>query len=191
MTDPVDPKIDPASGEPAVADRWWVDATDVEKNRPKPVAVAVPVASQFYRSAQGFEQEKARERLTDNNWKVIAAANPPEGEWVNVSFAETKFSQREIEKIKEQIALPAYARGVIADSGRCVRLLVTGTPVGERLLELTLGDDPSFDCWIRNEWVDESRFQNRSHALKVFRRLVRKYLSPESIAEYQSIVAQA
>jgi len=179
----------PAASEPAVADRWWVDATDTEKNRPKPVQV--PVAAQFYRSAQGFEQEKARERLRDNNWKVVAAANPPEGGWVNVPFAETKFSEREIEKIKEQIALPSYARGVIADSGRCVRLLVTGNPPGERLLELTLGDDPSFDCWIRNEWVDESRFQNRSHALKVFRRLVRKYLAPEAIAEYQSIVAQA
>lgn len=190
MTDPTDSKDSPAA-EPAVADRWWVDATDTDKSRPKPVQVAVPVAAQFYRSAQGFEQEAARERLSDNNWKLIAAAQPEEGRWVHVHLAETKFSEREIEKIKEKVDLPSYARGVVADSGRCVRLLVSGTPLGERVLELTLGDDPSFDCWIRNEWVDESRFQNRSHALKVFRRLIRKYLAPDAVAEYESIVAQA
>ncbi len=191
MTDDAPDSTTATGSEPAVADRWWVDATDTEKNRPKVVPAPVVVAAQFYRSAQGFEQDAARERLTDNNWKVVAAADPPEGGWVSVQFAETKYSERELEKIKEQIALPPYARGVVADSGRCVRLLVTGSPIGERLLELTLGDDPSFDCWIRTEWVDESRFQNRSHALKVFRRLVRKYLAPEAIAEYQSIVAQA
>ncbi len=189
MTDPVDPKDDQPAAAPAVADRWWVEATDTEKRRAKPVQV--PVAAQFYRSAQGFEQEVARERLTDNNWKVIASANPPEGGWVYVQLAESKFPERELENIKQRVELPPYARGVIADSGRSVRLLVTATPPGERVLELTLGDDPSFDCWIRNEWVDESRFQNRAHALKVFRRLVRKYLAPEAIAVYESIVAQA
>ena len=122
---------------------------------------------------------------------MIAAADPPEGGWVKVQLAESTFSEQELEKIKQRVDLPPYARGVIADSGRSIRLLVTATPPGERVLELTLGDDPSFDCWIRNEWVDESRFQNRGHALKVFRRLVRKYLAPDAIAEYQSIVAQA
>lgn len=191
MGESAEPGENPPASEPTVADRWWVDATDTQKNRPKTPPVQVPVAMQFYRSAQGFEQEAARERLSDNNWKVLAAAAPAAGEWVHVPFAETSFPAKELEKIKAQIALPAYARGVVADSGRCVRLLVTGTPPGERVLELTLGDDPSFDCWIRNEWVDESRFKNRIHALRVFRSLVRKYLAPDAVAEYESIVAQA
>jgi len=191
MAEPVNEGDNAAATEPTVADRWWVDATDTQKSRPKAPPVPTPVAMQFYTSAAGFEQEKARDRLSDNNWKVLAAAAPEEGAWVVVPFADSSFPTKDLDKIKDQIDLPAYARGVVCDSGSCVRLLVTGTPVGERVLELTLGDDPSFDCWIRNEWVDESRFQNRTHALRVFRRLVRKYLAPNAIAEYESIVAQA
>jgi len=96
-----------------------------------------------------------------------------------------------LERIKKLVPLPPYARAVIVDCGRSLRLLVTGTPLGERTLELTLGESPSFDCWVRNEWVREALFDDADKALKALQRFMRDYLSPEGIARAEAIAARA
>ena len=145
---------DPTGAPPAVKDRWWVETGDKRRERTAPVAApAPPVGSKFYRSGIGFNQETARSRLTDLNLKLLMQANPPTGGWGYVQLAETTFPERERERIKDQITVPPYARAVLVDCGRSVRVLVTGTPLGQRILDLTLGDNPSFDCWIDGEWV--------------------------------------
>jgi len=180
---------DEKKGEPTVTDRWWVDLGGTEKVKQK--RPTGPVGSRFFVVGQGFEQEPARERLTDDNLKIITAANPPEGDWGYVQLAETQYPQRELDRIKKLVALPTYARGVIVDCGRSVRLLVTGSPPGERLLEMTLGESPSFDCWVRHEWVQEAVFDDAERALKALQRFVRNYLSPEGIATWEANSARA
>jgi hypothetical protein len=176
--------------QPAVKDRWWVDTGDKRRERAAPVAPAPPVGSRFYRSGIGFNQEVARSRLTDVNLKLLMEANPPEGGWGYVQLAETRFPERERERIKEQVALPAYARGVLVDCGRSVRLLVTGTPLGQRIIDLTLGDNPSFDCWIDGEWVREQLFRDARSALQALTRSIAEVLSPEGIATWEARRAQ-
>jgi hypothetical protein len=177
------------TGQPAVSNRWWVELGGAEKARaPKPIT---PVGSRFYKAGEGFEQERARDCLTDNNMKVLRSADPPEGAWAYVSLATTKCSERHLERIKKIVSLPRYARGVVVDCGRAVRLLVTGTPVGEHLLELTLGGAPSFDCWVHHEWVREVVFDNPEKAMRAFRGLVKEYLSPEAIARAEAASARA
>ena len=180
---------DKASRQPTVVNRWWVDLGVKEKVAAK--RPAGPVGSQFFRAATGFDQGIALDRLSDNNLKLLLTAEPAEGKWVVVSLAETTYPQRELERVKQLVALPPYARGLVVDCGRCLRLLVTGTPIGDRVLELALGEAPSFDCWVRHEWVAEAVFPDANRALRAFRRLVRKHLAPESIAEYDAIVARA
>lgn len=176
---------------PAVKDRWWVETRLKRRERAVVApAPAAPVGSKFYRSGIGFNQETARSRLTDLNLKLLMQANPPEGGWGYVQLAETTFSERERERIKEQIGLPPYARGVLVDCGRSVRVLVTGTPLGQRILDLTLGDNPSFDCWIDGEWVRERLFRDTRGALGAMRRYIREYLSPEGIATWELLRAQ-
>jgi len=175
--------------EPTVSNRWWVDIGGGEKSKPK--RPPGPVGARFYQSARDFEQERARERLTDNNLKVLTEANPPAGGWGYVRLAETTYPERELERIKKLVPLPPYARGVIVDCGRSVRLLVTGTPIGERLLELALGEAPSFDCWVHHDWVQEAVFADAERALKALQRFIRQYLSPEGIARHESIAARA
>ena len=176
---------------PAVKDRWWVDTGDKRREKPAPAPAAPsPVGSKFYRSGIGFNQETARSRLTDLNLKLLQQANPPEGGWGYVQLAETTFPERERERIKEQIALPAYARAVLVDCGRSVRLLITGTPIGQRILDLTLGDNPSFDCWIDGEWVRERLYRDARGAIGALRRYIRQYLSPEGIANSEALRAQ-
>jgi hypothetical protein len=181
----------PDEQSPAVKDRWWVETREKRREREALAAVAPsPVGSKFYRSGIGFNQETARSRLTDLNLKLLMEANPPEGGWGYVQLAETTFSERERERVKEQVGLPRYARGVLVDCGRSVRLLITGTPLGQRILDLTLGDNPSFDCWIDGEWVREQLFRDTRGALGALRRYIPQYLSPEGIADWERLRAQ-
>jgi len=175
--------------ESKAAERWWVETTP--KQRPKQTRPPGPAGSGFFTVAHDFEQDRARERLTDNNLKLLQQANPPEGGWGYVQLAETKFPARELERIKQLIALPAYARAAIIDSGRTIRVLATGTPVGERILDLTLGDSPSFDCWINGDWVREAVFEDAKSAVKTFRAFLAEYLSPEGIAHGDEVSARA
>ncbi len=184
--------LDPNQEEPAkegadeAGTKWWVDVTErVQAKRP-----AGPAGMSFFTVAHDFEQEKAKERLTDINPKILAAANPPQGGWAYISLAETTYPEKERERLMGLVALPSYARGVFVDCGRSVRMLVTGTPQGERLLDLTLSDAPSFDCWIHNDWVREQLFDDVESAVLAFRGLVVQYLSPKSIALYDSIQAR-
>jgi hypothetical protein len=174
---------------PTVANRWWVDLGSAEKVQVK--RPPGPAGSQLFQVGSDFVQDTARERLTDHNLKLLQAADPPDGGWAYVRLAETAYPERELDRIKKLVPLPPYARGVIVDCGRSLRLLVTGTPVGERTLELTLGDSPSFDCWVRNDWVREALFDDADKALKALQRFIRSYLSPEGIAHAEAISARA
>jgi hypothetical protein len=174
---------------PTVTNRWWVDLGGKEKL--KVARPPGPAGGQFFTVAHDFEQERARERLTDNNLKLLIAADPPEGGWISVRLAETSYPERELEHIKKLVNLPPYARGVIVDCGRSIRILVTGTPIGDRLLEMALGEAPSFDCWVHQEWVHEALFDDGDKAIRALQRFIRQYLSPDSIARHEEIVARA
>lgn len=175
--------------ETNVENRWWVDTTGLRAPVAPPPTVAV--GHRFFRAGEGFEQEPARDRLTDNNLKILVEAQPPEGGWAYVRLTATAHPRRDQEHIRRTIALPSYARAVFVDSGKSVRVLVTGTPIGERILEITLGYAPSFDCWVRHEWVEERVFRSPREAMRVASRLIRRYLAPENIARDEAIVARA
>lgn len=166
-----------------VKDRWWVDFG--EKPHEKLKRPRGPAGSSFYRSAAGYDQDEAHARLTDLNLKVLQQADPPAGVWAYVQLVAPPFPERERKRIEQLVRLPAYARGVVVDSGRSVRLLVTGTPIGERILELALGEAPSFDCWVDGEWVAEAVYEDAEQALAALRRAVAAYLSPEGIARWR------
>ncbi len=182
-------EADPPDGQgPNVKDRWWVDAGEKRSQKPRPSG---PAGSSFYRAGAGFDQETARTRLTDLNMKLLIEANPPEGGWGYVQLAETPYPERERERIKGMIPVPAYARGALIDSGRSVRLLFTGTPIGERILELALGEVLSFDCWVHGDWVREAVFEDMRKAAAAFNKLVDEFLSPAGIANWEALRAQA
>ncbi len=178
-----------AADQPTVANRWWVELGNAEKVKAK--RPPGPAGSQFFQVAHDFNQDRARERLTDNNLKLLSAAEPPEAGWGYVRLAETTYPVRELERVRKLVPLPPYARALIVDCGRTLRILVTGTPVGERILALALGDAPSFDCWVRHEWVREELFEDADKALRALQRYMREYLSPEAIAQAEAIAARA
>ena len=183
-------KKQPDAGAPAAAvgNRWWAE---LGKERREPAVRKAPVGSRFYRAGQGFEQDKARDRLTDNNLKILRQTNPPQGSWAYLPLADRVIAEPQREKIRQSIAVPSYARAVLVDCGKYARVLVTGTPIGERVLELTLGGAPSFDCWVHDDWVCEEVYRSTDEAIKKFRRRVEQYLSPQAIERADSIKARA
>ena len=161
---------------PTVENRWWVDQGKDARGMPveRPPA---PFGGRFFRTGAGFEQERARLRLTDSNLKWLEENQPPADGWAVVQvLPEEHYPAAKLERVKKALALPPGGRGVLVDSGDSVRAIMTGEPVGERLVEVRLGEESSFDAWVRGEWVRESLFRDFDDALRRVPALVHEYL---------------
>lgn len=186
---------DEKKNKPTVENRWWAELVhkkDQQAAAKRSDAPPQPVAGmKFFRIAEGYDQDRARDNLTDQNQRLLHELNPEEGKWSYMALLKQRHPKRELERIKHVLDLPPYARGAIIDSGRSVRLLVTGTPIGERLLELALVEPPSFDAWVKGEWVREELYRDTQQALNRFRKLIRRYLSAQGIADAEAVSARA
>jgi len=169
---------------PINEDRWWVDQGK-SREQARPEERQAPAGAQFFRSVEGYDQEQARENLTDLNLKLLTQANPQPGEWEYLPLVEERSPAREIEKIKRALPLPRNACGVLVDSGQSLRAIVTGIPMHERVLEFNFIDEASFDCWIRGEWVCEAVFQNKQVLLQKAPGLLEQYLTKDIIEQEQ------
>jgi hypothetical protein len=163
---------------------WWVEQGK-SRERAKPEERQAPAGAQFFTSVEDYDQEQAREHLTDLNLKLLAQASPAPGEWAYLPLVAERSPAKEVEKIKRVLSLPPNARGVIVDSGHALRAIVTGTPLHERVLEFNFIDEASFDCWIRGEWVREEVFKDRHSLLHYAPNLLRKYLEKDVIEHEQ------
>lgn len=163
--------------QPTVENRWWVDQGKDAKGNPLPRPPA-KFGHGFFRTGAGFEQDRARLRLTDSNLKWLEEAAPPVGGWAVVHVLERdRFPANRLEKVKGALRVPPGGRGVLVDSGSSVRAIMTGDAAGERLVELRLGEESSFDAWVHGEWVREVLFRGFEDALRRAPGLVREYLT--------------
>lgn len=160
---------------PSLENRWWVDQQRDAKGHP----IEQPrVQLAFFRSGAGFDQDRAQRRLTDLNLKWFNEASAPPGEWAVLHLLEReRFPEPRLQKVKAAFSPPRDGRGVLVDSGTSVRAIVTSNPVGERLVEVRLGADSSFDAWVHGEWVREVLFRGFDDALRRGPALVREYLT--------------
>lgn len=173
-----------AGGQPAVENRWWVDSGGPRERQAKPPPRSEEgepiVGAVFFAVGRGFDQDRARANLTDTNLNLIREANPAEGTWGYLPMTEERSSPELLEKVRRTLKLPKWARGVLVDSGTSVRAIASGTPVGERIVELSLGSSSCFDAWAGGEWVREKAFRSRDRALREGGRLLVRYLRSES-----------
>jgi hypothetical protein len=132
----------------------------------------------LFRVGRDFDQDRARARLTDSNLNWIKEANPPEGGWVQVNATENRSRDDLVARVKQAVRLPSGARAVLIDSGSSLRVVATGTPVGAKIVELTLGAESSFDAWSGDDWVCEQVYRGRDRALREASRLFARYLAP-------------
>jgi hypothetical protein len=166
---------------PAVENRWWVDQTKDGSGRAIPVErPPAQFGGRFFQTGEGFDQDRARLRLTDSNLKWLEEGNPPPNDWASIQMLpRERFSEGRLRRARGVLRLPPGGRGVLVDSGTALRAIMTADPPGERLVEVRLGDESSFDAWIRNEWVREVLFRDFDDAMRRLPRLLRQYLSEE------------
>lgn len=141
-----------------------------------------PAGAAFFRSFEHYDQEEAREWLSEPNIKLIQQANPEPGQWAYCALVKDRCPAREIEQVKRALPIPSDVYAVLIDSGLSLRALITGTPMYERLLEFNFIDEASFDCWIQGEWVCEAVFDDKAELLRRAVMLLEEYLHKDIVS---------
>ncbi|HLK12897.1 MAG TPA: hypothetical protein VKW76_16095 [Candidatus Binatia bacterium] len=167
---------------PTVENRWWVDQGKDAAGRPleRPPA---QFGGRFFRTGEGFEQNRAQRRLTDLNLKWLDEAPGAPGAWTVLHLHERdRFPASRLARARDALPVPPAGRGVLIDSGNALRAIVTSDPAATRLVELRLGGDNSFDAWVQGEWVREAFFRDFDDALRRAPALIREYLLTDRAA---------
>ena len=163
---------------PLIENRWWVDQQKLDSRGHLIERPPAQFGRRFFHTGDGYDQDRAQRRLTDLNLKWFQEADADEGQWAVVHLLpEERFSPKKLERARQAFSVPPRGRGVLVDSGSSLRAIITGSPVGERLVELRLGAESSFDAWVHGEWVREALFRGFDDALRRAPRLVREYLT--------------
>lgn len=181
MADPRDGaagSAEPGAPQPTVENRWWVDAnTGAQRRAPAAEREAPPlVGERLFGVGRGFDQDRAKARLTGSNVNLLREGNPPEDGWAYLAMTEQRSQADFLERVKRAVRLPRGCRGVLVDSGTSLRVIVTGKPFGERVAELTLGGESSLDVWTNGEWIAERVFRSRERALREAPHLLTRHL---------------
>jgi len=174
-----DPKENPPK-DVDVESRWWIDTGKSggkqRSSGPKVIPPERILGESIFAVGQGFDEDRARSELSDSNMSLIRDANPAPGEWGYLCPVESRAKKEQLEKTRKFLRLPPWALGVLVDSGVSIRAIATGDPPGERIVELRLGKESSFDAWDEGEWVRERVFRDRHRALREGTRLISQYL---------------
>ncbi len=165
---------------PNLENRWWVDQGKAERGIPQERPPAT-YGNRFFRTGAGYDQTRAQRRLTDLNLKWFDEAGAVPGKWALLSLLEgPRFPRERLERVKRVLPFPPGGRGVLVDSGpSSLRAILTGDPPYQRLVEIRLGGDNSFDAWVHSEWVREAVFRSFDDALRRLPALVRDYVLGE------------
>ncbi|HVN90082.1 MAG TPA: hypothetical protein VMT61_09740 [Candidatus Binataceae bacterium] len=159
--------------KPNVENRWWVE-TDFKKRKQQTKDEAelpqLPIAMSFYTVAKDYDQDRAKDDLTDNNLRIAHAANPAQGEWAYVPMTEEHSPEKVVKRVKEEFRLPREARGIVLDHGRLLRLLICGPQIEDWMIDITLADEPSVDVYVWSTMQRERLFRRAEDALKQARR---------------------
>ena len=88
--------------KPNVENRWWVETN---LKRPKQAKSELdlpqlPVAMSFYSVGKDYDQDRAKDDLTDNNLRIAREANPPQGGWAYVPMTEEHCPPRMLNRVK-------------------------------------------------------------------------------------------
>lgn len=156
--------------------KWWIDRGPV-KEREKQTGLGRGIIEKWtYELLKDYRQEQAVKNVVDINPRTLKdLAQAPLG-WNYVSLSVGTYPPERLEKIKKALPLPPFARALLIDAGYSVRLLITGEPVGERMLDINFTEAPSLDFFINNELIEEKLFPNLEVTLRSLQNTLARYL---------------
>ncbi len=162
--------------------KWWIDRGPV-KEREKEVRPARGIIEKWvYDILKNYDQEDAVRNVVDINHRILKQIPVESKGWGYLSLGIGTYPAKALARIKGSLQLPPGARGLIVDAGYSVRVLITGDPVGERIVDINFTPLPSLDYWVRGELVEERLFSNVDDALKKARSALAGYLKPSEAA---------
>jgi hypothetical protein len=165
--------------EPVVEEeKWWIDRGPVkERQHHEKIQLGEGLIEQWvYGLLHDYSQDQAVKNVVDINQQLIPEFRGGPGEWTYRSMGVGSFPAGRLAKIKGILRLPGYARALVIDAGYSVRVLVTGEPVGEKLVDLNFVEVPSMDYWVKGELIEERLFSNLDDALRKMRGSLHRYL---------------
>jgi len=168
-----DEKTNPAEEEA----KWWIERGPVRERQKKPEPNRGIIDRWAYELLKDYNQDQALKSVAGINERVLKYLPVGPREWDYLSLNVGKYPPGKLNRIKEALRLPQYARGLIIDASYSVRVLITGDPVGERLMDINFTEVPSLDYWINNELVEERLFANFDDVLRKLRPVLHRYLS--------------
>ncbi len=158
--------------------KWWIDRGPVKEREKTPPLERGIIEKWVYEMLKDYSQERAVRNVVDINPRILQEFSAAPLGWSYFSLGVGSYPANGLDKIKNALQLPADARALLIDAGYSVRLLITGEPIGERLLDINFTEAPSLDYWVRNELVEERLFPNVEVALKELKSALAGYLSP-------------
>jgi len=160
--------------------KWWIDRGPVkEREKREKTQLGQGLIEQWvYGLLKDYKQEQAVRNVVDMNQKLLQSFPAEPREWGYLSLGVGSYPAAGLARIKEALQLPPYARALVIDAGYSVRVLITGEPIGERLIDVNFTEGPSLDYWVGGEMVEESLFPTVEQALRRLRGSLHAYLNP-------------
>jgi hypothetical protein len=157
--------------------KWWIDRGPVKEREKQSLLGRGVIEKWTYELLKDYRQEQAVKNVVDINPRTLKdLAQAPLG-WNYVSLGVGVYPPERLAKIKKALTLPRDARALLIDAGYSVRLLITGEPVGERLLDINFIDAPSLDFFVKNELIEEKLFPNLEVTLRNLQNTLAGYLT--------------
>ena len=178
----VAPEIPVSGPDPAIREtKWWID-TGVRRGQEPAEREPMGVIERWaFELLKDYRQEQALHNIVDINGQVLRELSNNDERWVYVSLGVGQFPAKRLNHLKDSLRIPRYARALAIDAGYSVRILITGDPPGEKLLDINFTESPSLDYWVNGELIEEQMFRSIDDALKRLRNSVHRYLRKDSV----------
>jgi hypothetical protein len=161
--------------------KWWIDRGPV-KEREKQTGLGRGIIEKWtYELLKDYRQEQAVKNVVDINPRTLKDLGQAPLGWNYVSLGVGTYPPERLEKIKKTVPLPREARALLIDAGYSVRLIVTGEPVGERVIDVNFIEGPSLDFFVNNELIEEKLFPNMEVALRNLQTKLSGYLTAPKV----------
>ena len=162
--------------------KWWIERGPVRERKKKAEPNRGIIDRWAYELLKDYNQDQALKHVAGINERMLKNISVGPREWDYLSLNVGNFPHGRLNRIKEALRLPQYARGLIIDAGYSVRALITGDPVGERLMDINFTAVPSLDYWVNGELVEERLFSNFDEVLRKLRPVLTRYLSQPALS---------
>lgn len=155
--------------------KWWIDRGPVKEREKRSQLGRGIIEQRVYEMLKDYSQDQAVQSVVDINQRILKELSVPAREWRYLNLGVGNYPARGLDKIKSSLQLPSHARAIAIDAGYSLRVLITGEPVGERVVDINFTEAPSLDYWVNGELVEERLFASVDDALRKLRGSLHRY----------------